>query len=129
MAGADLGGVPVSPPGALSRRTDQPIRDIPAVEWGDAQEFRAIQSAAPMYAQPLPPKPADLFAPSDRPAEPITSGVDLGPGAGSDVLTGPAAMPVGMRRGSLSEILRRMAANDDSGDTARMLALAERLGW
>lgn len=124
----EMGGLPVSAPGAMSSRTDQqPVRNIPASYWGEGEELKAIQAAAPMAAVP-PPRPADLFARTERPDEPITSGVDLGPGPGSDVL---AQMPVDAygAPGTMADKLRRMAQHDPSGDTERLLAIAERLGW
>jgi hypothetical protein len=79
---------PVSGPGALSQRTDggpadkQPIRDVPGGAYGEGKEMQEIQAGADMYAQPAPPMPGNLFGASDRPDEPITSGVAMGPGAG-----------------------------------------------
>jgi hypothetical protein len=82
---------PVSGPGALSQRTDggpgdkQPIRDVPGGDYGDRKEMAEIQGGADMYQQasaPPPPMPGDLFGASERPDEPITSGVPTGPGAG-----------------------------------------------
>jgi hypothetical protein len=56
---------PVSGPGALSQRTDggpsQPIREIPAEQYGDRKANADLQAAAPMAAQqegtvrPAPP--------------------------------------------------------------------------
>lgn len=80
---------PVSGPGALSQRTDggpadsQPIRSLPDAEYGANKEFREIQQGAPLFAQPEPPSaPSGLFAPTDRPDEPVTAGIASGPGAG-----------------------------------------------
>ena len=83
---------PVSGPGALSQRTDggpadkQPIRDMPGGEYGEGKEMQQIQAGADMYAQPgpeAPPMPGGMFDPTGRPTEPITSGVDMGPGPGA----------------------------------------------
>lgn len=89
---------PVSGPGALSKRTDggpadkQPIRDVPGGDYGDRKEMQQIQAGADMYQQPTPgakgaampgpPKPGSLFDPTKRPDEPITSGIESGPGDG-----------------------------------------------
>ena len=128
---SEMGGIPVSAPGSMSTRTDlgarQPVRDIPASYWGEGEELRAIQSAAPMAAIP-PPQPIGLFAPTERPDEPVTSGVDMGPGAGSEVLAAPSTNAAGAP-GTLSDKVRRMVAVDSSGDAARLLAITERLGW
>lgn len=108
---------PVSGPGALSRRTDggpsQPVMDVGGFEYGGRQDFVDIQGGAPMAATsldapPVPPTP--LFAPTERPSEPITSGAPIGPGPG------PAAPPVSRR---VSDRLRYMAGSDESGQLAR----------
>lgn len=127
MAGTELGGVPVSPPGAMSQRTDrQPIRDIPASYYGEGKELREIQQGAPMAAVPAP-RPVDLFAPTERPDEPVTAGVDMGDGPGSEVMQLPQQVAGGP--GTLADKMRRLAMADQSGDAQRMLAIAERLGW
>lgn len=81
---------PVSGPGALSRRTDgkQPVMNIGAGgNYGDAKDFREIQGGATMQQQAAPrpqtptvPKVTPLFAPTERPDEPITSGMPFGEG-------------------------------------------------
>lgn len=95
---------PVSGPGPLSQRTDggpgQPIRSMPAAYYGERQEMNDIQAGAPMAqgqmpaggpvplpnastppAAPMTP-PTPLTAPTERPDEPITAGVPIGPGPG-----------------------------------------------
>ena len=90
---------PVSGPGALSRRTDgQGAKYIAGGEYGEGQEMMDLQTSAPMSeapAQPRPrrgqgagqvmeegPRPTPLFAPTERPDEPITAGAPFGPGPG-----------------------------------------------
>jgi hypothetical protein len=84
---------PVGLPGALSQRTDggpadrQPMRRIPDAAYGEQQDFQQIQQGAPMAADPgIPPMqaPTGLFAPSERPDEPVTSGIASGPGDGPE---------------------------------------------
>lgn len=94
----------VSGPGNLSRRTDggpgakkAPIQNLPDAGYGEQAEFRGIQQGAPI-AQAAKPNPASpggaptsvtpppLDAPSSRGDEPVTAGVDMGDGPGSDVL-------------------------------------------
>jgi hypothetical protein len=89
---------PVSGPGSLSRRTDggpgqaaQGIKSLPNAGYGESKEFRNIQQGAPMAnskAQPKPamPKVTGLGAPTERPNEPITSGIPMGPGPGPEAL-------------------------------------------
>lgn len=86
---------PVSGPGRLSRRTDggpqQTRVAMPDAAYGEQQEMQAIQSGAPMVADPgvsqggpgpVGPSPVGLDAPTQRPDEPITAGAPFGPGPG-----------------------------------------------
>lgn len=97
----------VSGPGSLSQRTDggpgknngrQPIAELSDADYGEQAAFRAAQQGAPIQkveppsggapggapqAGALPPSLGD---PSGRPDEPVTSGVDIGAGTGSDAL-------------------------------------------
>lgn len=87
---------PVSGPGALSRRTDggpaQGAKEMAAGgKYGERKALREMQQAAPMQGNPVPVTPAssikvprqpvtNLFAPTERPQEPITAGAPVGPG-------------------------------------------------
>jgi hypothetical protein len=96
---------PVSGPGSLSRRTDggpgakkAPIAQLPDAGYGEQAQFRSIQQGAPIQKVESPgqgapggasgggPLPPPLDAPSTRAGEPVTSGVDMGAGPGSDAL-------------------------------------------
>mgnify|MGYP003354053986 CR=1 FL=1 len=86
---------PVSGPGSLSRRTDggpfqgaQPI--AAAGVYGERKALQDLQTGAPMQGNPIPATPAPslprtpvtgLFAPTERPNEPVTSGMPFGPGS------------------------------------------------
>ncbi len=80
-----------SGPGALSARTDggagsktQPIRRIPGQQYGEGKALVDQQQAAPLpvAAQSgTQGKGINIFAPTERPAEPITEGAMLGPGS------------------------------------------------
>ncbi len=94
---------PVSGPAQLSRRTDggpgdskQPVRVPTGGEYGDAAQLMKLQQSAPLAASPggdtaqaaglvLPPS-GDFGAPTQQPDTPVTSGVDIGAGAGSEAL-------------------------------------------
>lgn len=89
---------PVSGPGALSARTDggpgssrQPIRPVPGGTYGDRQASIESQQVAPLPnvasssgppplpagpdgGQGPPMQPNDIFGPTARPGEPITTG-------------------------------------------------------
>lgn len=87
---------PVSGPGALSARTDggagQPIRVASGGDYGDRKASVELQQAAPLAAAPpaastqmpggaaTPFRPTDMWAPTERPDEPLTAGAALGDG-------------------------------------------------
>ena len=110
---------PVSGPGALSRRTDgQGARYMAGGEYGEGQEMMDLQTSAPMSKapeQPRPsrargtgqamqetPRPTPLFAPSERPDEPITAGAPFGPGPGPT-----QQMSLADESGQEAQIMRR----------------------
>lgn len=129
---------PFSPPGKFSRRTDggpgdtrQPAQAIPSQNYGDGADMSAIQTSAPMAATgsmngvdagaaaaPMPPI-IPLDAPTTRPDEPITAGIDLGPGPGSAAL-GINQTP----SGRLSDQLAKMLPYDETGEVAVLYQLA-----
>ena len=84
----------VSGPGPQSKRTDLPpkpagqaARKLPNAAYGEQQQFQADQAGAPM-AQARNPMAGvvPLSAPTNRPSEPVTAGINAGPGPGSEVL-------------------------------------------
>lgn len=65
------------------------------MQYGDVQRLTDAQHQAPLPALAGPSTgtgaaaaapPQSIFAPTDRPWEPVTHGADAGPGAGSEVL-------------------------------------------
>lgn len=81
----------VAGPGRLAKRTDLPpkqgIKSLPNAAYGEQKAFEGQQQAAPMAKAENPlSKVVGLSAPSQRPADPVTTGVDRGPGAGSEIL-------------------------------------------
>jgi len=122
----------VSPPAALSRRTDggpsdpQPLRSLPGGAYGEGKEFKEIQKGAPMPTAPAPgggmsPPPPSLFAPTQKPNEPYTSGAAAGEGSNITPKQRQANR-------SLSQILARAAERDNTGYYERMRDYAQRLG-
>lgn len=118
---------PVSGPGALSQRTDgQGARYIAGGEYGEGQEMMDLQTSAPMSKAPAAPRPrtgrqvvskemtppTPLFAPTQRPDEPITAGAPFGPGPG------PGPQPT-VRPGAVSSRLYALAPNDATGELRR----------
>ena len=86
----------VSGPGKFAKRTDL---EFQPQAYGEGVEMSALKAGAPLATAPKSPllsqapqvAPAQagvtgLFEPSGRPNEPITHGVDAGPGAGSEAL-------------------------------------------
>ena len=93
---------PVSGPGKLSRRTDggpssksavQGVREMSGGgKYGERKALEEAQSGAPMAGNQMPtqspvmsavpsgPPVTGLFDPSQRPNEPVTSGLPVGPG-------------------------------------------------
>lgn len=127
---------PMSGPGALSQRTDggpaQGAKYIPGLPYGQGQETYNQQTAAPMSGgSPMPsapeaatmPMPSPLMSPTGRPNEPITSGIDLGAGPGSEVLNLPN------QQETLATTLRRIAQFDNSGDAELLYAALAEYGY
>ena len=81
----------VSGPGALSKRTDLPpsqgAKRLPDAAYGEQQQFQAEQAGAPLAKAENPlANVVPLNAPTQRPSEPVTAGVDAGPGPGREIL-------------------------------------------
>jgi hypothetical protein len=121
MARGPLAGA--SGPGKFSSRTD-----LPSSYYGEGVETKAIQSQEPLSktrgiaddvggrpANPLTPV-TPLFAPTERPEEPITTGIDMGDGAGSEILM----MNQQRQTESLSQTLAQMLPYDTNGEIAAL---------
>ena len=116
MARGPLAGA--SGPGKFSKRTD-----LPSAYYGEGVETAAIKSGAPLASTPdvrpsqAPAVPAQeavtsLFAPTQRPDEPITTGINRGAGAGADALM----MQSQFATRKLSDILAEMIPYDTTGE-------------
>jgi len=115
-----------SGPGDKSTRTDQ--LKIGSAFYAD--DTAAINTAAPKSktrgsADNVGGRPANpatqtpitpLFAPSQRPEEPITTGVDIGAGAGSETLM----LNQMSQKQSLSQTLAEMLPYDTNGEIAAL---------
>jgi hypothetical protein len=111
-----------SGPGKYAKRLDR----MPANFYGDQKQMGEIASGAPLAKTPdVRPAPTSdiqqaapmgevtpLFAPTQRPTEPITNGIDAGAGAGSSALM--------MRKSTvkLSDTLAQMLPYDTDGSIA-----------
>jgi hypothetical protein len=122
MARGPLAGA--AGPGKFSKRTD-----LPSQYYGEGIETASVKSGAPLaatrgVADNVGGRPAgapavsapvtELFAPSQRPEEPITAGIDRGAGPGSEALG--MQSPLSQRK--MSDILAQMIPYDNTGDIA-----------
>ena len=120
MARGPLAGA--AGPGKFSKRTD-----LPSEYYGEGVETSAIKSGASLASTrgvadnvggrpsnaPVPSAPVtELFAPTTRPEEPITAGINMGAGPGSEVL-GMRTVPT-----KLSDALAKMLPYDTTGEIA-----------
>ena len=85
----------VSATGGAGQSGTQPARYISGMPYGQGQELMAQQTSAPMTGAPTSGSPmgnifgkelGTLLDPTNNPSEPVTAGVDMGPGPGSDIL-------------------------------------------
>ena len=111
-------------PGKFSTRTDK--LEMGSTAYGEGVETQAIQSGAPLAKTPdtRPARAGDireavsegpvteLYAPTQRPDEPITSGVDIGDGVTSKALMMQKAITKN------SDILAKMLPFDTDGSIA-----------
>jgi hypothetical protein len=112
-------------PGKFSTRTDN--LQMPSQYYGEGVETAAIKSGAPLAKtgevrgmpsaevraaaqEPITP----LYAPSQRPDEPVTAGIDRGAGVGSEALASQ------QRTELLSDILATMLPYDTNGEIATL---------
>jgi hypothetical protein len=111
----------VSGPGPYAKRTDL---EYQSQSYGDGVAYDAAKSGAPLARAPksplisqapvvsgeTAPTGVGLFEATQRPGEAITTGVDVGPGAGSEILS--------MAKSSekLSDTLAKMLPYDETGE-------------
>jgi hypothetical protein len=127
------GGERQGTPGtSYGNRTDlnMPISTVPGQDYGKAAVQQAAQRAVPMSSSPEPsvaqmqsqspaaslPKPGSLphLEPTQRPNEPVTTGLPFGPGAG------PEAM--GPTFANLGQVLSTAANEGGASSLAMMLS-------
>ena len=121
----------VSGPGALSQRTDggptQAARYVPGLPYGQGQETYSNQVAAPMAGSPFQqeamPMPTELMAPTQRPNEPITAGIDIGEGPGREIMNLPNT------KEPISTIMRKIAQFDPTGEAELIYSTLAEYGY
>jgi len=109
---------PVSGPGALSQRTDGGATEVftqgqatyTGLPYGQNKMINQQQSQAPMAAAAMPPI-ISLDEPSMRPDEPVTSGINMGAGGGTEAM---GQLP--NRGPSLIDTIKQLTQFDPSGD-------------
>lgn len=113
----------VSGPGQFAKRTDLQYQ---STGYGDGVAYDAQKSGAPLASSPdvrgatptavrqaAAQAPAtDLYAPTQNPNEPVTAGIDMGAGAGSNAL----AMQSKFAQAKLSDTLAQMLPYDQTGE-------------
>ena len=121
----------------LNNRGPQPITTAPGQAYGQAAAQENAQRAVPMAGIPQPPAAAPVAAPSepaaapgpgpgeipwlhpsDRPDEPVTAGLETGPGPGPEALSGS---PGGEAK--LADILGQAAAHPAASSQVQHLAV------
>ena len=124
MARGPLAGA--AGPGKFSKRTDM---SFGSTSYGEGGETAALNTAAvksktrgvadnvggrPSGAPAVSAPVTELYAPTERPEEPITAGINMGAGPGSEVLG--MQSPLSQRK--MSDILAQMIPYDNTGDIA-----------
>ena len=109
-------------PGKYSTRTDN--LEMGSIAYGEGVETQAIKSGAPLSktadavsgpqdrVRPDQTPLTGLYAETQRPDEPITSGIDMGPGPGS------SALQMKKVTNKLSDTLAQMLPFDTTGEIA-----------
>ncbi len=122
----------VSATGGAGQSGTQPARYMSGLAYGQGQAQMEQQTSAPMAGNPVsaarpmaaapqatPIIPID--APTQRPDVPITNGIDIGPGAGSEALALPAAVPQTQQDNSARLIQALYLQDPSNEDVRRML--------
>lgn len=120
----------VSATGGAGQSGTQPARYMSGLAYGQGQAQMQQQTSAPMAGNPVAsaapvapslPSVMGLTEPTQRPDEPITSGVDIGAGMGSEAVALPGAVPDVMRDDSAKLIQALYLQDPSNEDVRRML--------
>jgi hypothetical protein len=119
----------VSATGGAGQSGTQPARYMSGLAYGQGQAQMNQQTAAPMAGNPVAnvasaarpelPQVIGLTDPSMRPEEPITSGIDMGPGPGSEALIFPAMVPE--QPSETIQIIKALYQQDPRNEDLRFL--------
>ena len=124
----------VAGPGPFSVRTDG--LSLPSAGYGEGVQTQAIKSAAPLEKAPQvrgaqgtevkqaaeqnPAPVTSLYAPTERPQEPITTGISLGAGPGPEVLG--VSSPDSGQYQTAYQLFQQLASSPDASPTLKYLA-------
>jgi hypothetical protein len=120
----------VSATGGAGQSGTQPARYMSGLAYGQGQAQMQQQTSAPLAgnpvttasATPAPQGPSimGLTEPTQRPNEPITSGVDIGAGMGSEAVTLPGMVP-GAPVDNSAQLIRALYLQDPSNEDVRRM--------
>jgi len=120
----------VSATGGAGQSGTQPARYMSGLAYGQGQAQMQQQTSAPMAGNPVAATPASaapqlppvmgLTEPTQRPTEPITSGIDSGPGVGSDAITLPGMVP-GAPTDNSAQLIRALYLQDPGNEDVRRM--------
>ena len=122
----------VSGPGKFAKRTDLQFQPD---QYGQGVEYQALKAGAPLaqatptpsatptqvrQAAARPEKSVGLYDATERPHEPITAGIAMGPGPGPEVLGMPSQDQTQYQ--NAYTLFTDMAKNPDASPTLKYLA-------
>ena len=128
MARGPLAGA--SGPGKFSARTDG--LELGSIAYGEGVDTQAIKSGAPLAKTPdvrgatntevrqAAESVTPLFAPTQRPNEPIQAGIDRGPGPGSSALG--MQQQADTQYVNAYQLFNQLASNPDASPAMKYLA-------
>lgn len=136
---------PVSGPGKLSRRTDggagskQAMKEIRTGKYGESKQIAEQQQGAPMAGNPAPtpkvqtprqaPQVTQLFAPTERPNEPVTSGLPFGDGRNTSPIASTPRTDIETPDFEMASALEPLLAYDRTGNIRELYDIAVKYGW
>lgn len=127
----------VSGPGKYAKRIDR----MPSNSYGETKQTAELASGAPLAktadVRPTPlseitsasqsAQVTPLFAPTQRPGEPVTHGVDVGAGGGANVLSMPAQTDA--QYTTAYEMIKQWASDPNASPTMQYLAQRIKQGY
>jgi hypothetical protein len=121
----------VSATGGAGQSGTQPARYMSGLAYGQGQAQMTQQTSAPMAGNPVAtvqpmasapqlPQVTAIDAPTQRPDMPITTGIDMGPGAGSEALALPATVPQ-VQNDNSARLIQALYLQDPSNEDVRRM--------